>query len=135
MRGVIANAAWLTVLALPISACGAPSSYMGIDLGTLPRSADQAEVQVLAKRAQGGDKQAQLALGIRYEEGRGLPIDYRRAKALYVRAAQSNPGSLWIYSPAAGKGTRGRVISVDGGSVQSGLREARLRLRRLKARE
>ena len=37
------------------------------------------ELQALAERARGGDQQAQLELGIAYEEGRGVAANRKRA--------------------------------------------------------
>jgi hypothetical protein len=43
------------------------------------------ELRSLERRAQAGDKQAQLELGIRYEEGRDVPRDPEKAGRLYRR--------------------------------------------------
>lgn len=110
------------------SAC-ANNSYMGIPLAA---GLAVPELQNLASRAQAGDKQAQFELGIRYEEGSGLPIDRGRARKLYQLAADDSGGTLWVYSPPAGSGASGRVIPVDSGPKRPGLPEARLRLERLK---
>jgi hypothetical protein len=56
------------------TAC-ASSNYMGISLAP---GAAPTDVQHLAARAQAGDKQAQLELGERFEEGRGVPTDRGR---------------------------------------------------------
>src|ERR1044072_5799874 len=55
-------------------------SYMGISL--VPGQASP-ELQDLAARAQGGDKQAQLDLGIRFEAGKEVAVDRGRAVRLY----------------------------------------------------
>lgn len=111
-------------------ACVAPASYMGI---SLLRHGALSEIQILAERAQGGDKQAQLDLGIAFEEGRGISRDLHKARALY-RLAGSDSGQLWVYSPSPGNGAPSRVESIDIGPRQSGLPEAKARLARIMAR-
>ena len=117
-----------------LGACGdaARSSYAGIPL--VPGEFDP-EIQSLARLASGGDKYAQLELGIRYEEGDGLPVDSRRAEALYRRAASSAGQGGWIYSPPVGSNGKGRMVHVDTGRRFPGLPAARERLARLRERE
>jgi TPR repeat protein len=80
VRALRGFAAALLALAAPLTlAACAPTSYAGISLK--PGAADP-ELQSLARRAQGGDKHAQLELGIRYEEGRGVPANLDRASYL-----------------------------------------------------
>ncbi len=43
----------------------------------------------LAKRAEGGDTQAALSLGMRYRDGRGVPRDYKEALKWYRRCADA----------------------------------------------
>lgn len=112
---------------LSTSAC-ASSHYMGVAL--TPGAADQ-ELQSLASRARSGDKQAQLDLGIRFEEGKGVPVDKARAKALYRQAAADSGGPMWIYMPSPGNGAKGRVVPVDTGPKQAGRDEAKRRLEML----
>lgn len=112
----------LTILAL--GAC-ASHEYMGI---SLKPSVMAPELRDLAQRASGGNKQAQLELGIRYEEGQGLPVDLERARKLYTMAASDNGGTMWIYSPPVRNGAKGRVVPIDRGIMQPGLIEARQRL-------
>jgi hypothetical protein len=107
------------------ASCAAPASYMGISLA---RGAAADELQGLAQRALAGDKQAQLALGIAYEEGRGVPVDLKRAKRLYGLAAATTGGTTWVYAPSVGNGTNGRVLPVNVGPRVSGLDEAKARL-------
>ncbi len=104
--------------------------YAGIDLRAAPATAQVAEIQSLARRAQTGDKYAQLELGIRYEEGNGVERNLKRAKKLYAAAASDSGGKVWVYSPPVGNGTSGRVIPVDAGPKQYGLAEAKRRLER-----
>lgn len=99
--------------------------YMGIPLTP---GAAHPELQTLARRARSGDKQAQLDLGIRFEEGTGVSQDTNRAVRLYRMAASDSGGTMWVYSPPVGNGTSGRVIPMDQGVRQMGLREAKRRL-------
>ena len=68
----------LLAAALLMGAC-ASQQYMGVSMK--PGGADPA-VQALAARASAGDKQAQLDLGIRFEEGSGVARDLDTAKKL-----------------------------------------------------
>lgn len=110
--------------ALLLTACVAPSSYMGISL--VAGAADPA-VQSLAARAQRGDKQAQLDLGIRYEEGNGVPADLKRAQKLYRAAATTTGGTTFVYVPATKKGGRGYTMPVNMGPRVEGLAAAKRR--------
>jgi hypothetical protein len=103
------------------------NEYAGISLKS---GAAVPELQQLAQRARAGDKQAQLDLGIRYEEGRGVAVDSGRAAALYRKAATASGGTLWVYSPGSGK-AKGRVVAIDSGPRRAGLSEAKSRLSRL----
>lgn len=116
--------------AAALGGCAA-SSYAGISLR--PGAADP-ELQALALSARGGDKHAQLELGIRYEEGRGVPRDLGRAQRLYGAAARDEGGSTHVYVPAAA-GVPARVMQVDLGPRRAGLPAAKQRLRRLRAKE
>lgn len=89
------------------------------------------ELQQLANRAQAGNKHAQLELGIRFEEGRGVPVDIKRAMGLYRMAASDIGGAVWVYFPPVGNGTKGRGVPVETGRRQAGLREAKRRLEAL----
>lgn len=91
-------------------------------------------VQALAQRAQAGDKQAQLDLGIRFEEGDGVPQDWGRAVKLYRQAASDSGGTMWVYMPSPGNGAKGLVQPVDRGPQQAGLDEAKFRLSALDQR-
>jgi hypothetical protein len=111
--------------ALSLTACAARNSYMGIPLapGTAPT-----DLQALASRAKDGDKQSQLDLGIRFEEGKGLAVDLKRARALYQLAAAESGGTQWVYVPPSKDGGRGQNIPVIGGPKRSGSFEAKIRL-------
>ena len=116
-----AAALLLTPLALGGCAARIPLAAGAID----------AEIQELALRAEEGDKQAQLELGIRFEEGRGLPVDLRRAERLYRRAARDSGGTVWAYAPSVA-GTPGHAFPVRSEPRQPGLEEARIRLQRVR---
>jgi len=118
----------LLAAALLISGC-ASQQYMGVSLK--PGGADPA-VQALAVRASTGDKQAQLDLGIRFEEGAGVARDLTAAKKLYRQAASDSGGTIWVYTPPVGNGTSGRVVPVQSGTRQYGLAAAQRRLGALK---
>lgn len=81
-------------------------------------------------RSASGDKQAQLALGIAFEEGQGVPRDPRRAAKLYRAAARYTSGTTYVYSPPVGKAPA-QVLPVSIGPDVPGLPEAMLRLARL----
>ena len=118
----------LLAAALLMSGC-ASQQYMGVSLK--PGGADPA-VQALAARAQAGDKQAQLDLGIRFEEGAGTPGNIARAKALYRTAASPSGGPVWVYLPPPGPGLSARVVQMGDQPVRGGLVEARRRLEMLR---
>jgi hypothetical protein len=111
--------------ALVLSACAAPSSYMGISL--TPGTAASG-LQALALRAQSGDKQAQLDLGVAYEEGRGVGVDLKRAEKLYRMAATTTGGTIYVYQPPVKPGAVGMMVQMDIGPVVHGLEAAQARL-------
>ncbi|HWT14049.1 MAG TPA: hypothetical protein VN231_14945 [Allosphingosinicella sp.] len=76
----------------------AVGSYAGISFAA---GAADPELQSIARRAAGGDKQAQLDLGIRYEEGRGVERDPAMARRLYRRSLDG-AGFQTQFVPAAG---------------------------------
>ena len=117
----------LLAAALLMGGC-ASQQYMGVSLK--PGGADPA-VQALAARAYTGDKQAQLDLGIRFEEGAGVARDLTAAKKLYLQAASDSVGTIWVYTPPVGNGTSGRVVPVQSGPKQYGISEAQRRLKTL----
>jgi hypothetical protein len=104
--------------ALP--AC-ASQSYFGIPLAA--DTAD-AELQSLANRARAGDKHAQLELGIRFEEGAGVPVDLGKAIKLYRYAASDTGGARTIFVP---NGAGVAATTVKSGPLVPGLPAARLR--------
>jgi hypothetical protein len=112
-----------------LAGCAAPSSYAGISLK--PGAVDP-QLQELARRARAGDKHAQLDLGIRYEEGRGIEPDLAIAKRLYRAAASPRRERSLIYFPPPRPGAAGRVLPVRSGVSEPGLAEAAQRLAGLK---
>ena len=116
-------AALLLCVPLALQGCGA-SSYAGIPLAA---GAADPELQDLARRARAGDAHAQLELGIRFEEGRGVPVHMRRARKLYLRAASGTGSSRIMHVPAS-SGSGRAAIPVSLGQSGAGLAEARRRL-------
>lgn len=117
-------------LLIGASACTS-NSYMGISL--LPDRADLS-VQKLAARAAVGDKDAQLKLGIRFEEGNGVVQNRSTAIKLYEHSARAEGETVWVYTPSVGNGTIGRVIQITENGSQPGNPTARERLIKLRPR-
>jgi TPR repeat protein len=80
-----------------LAGCAGPSDYAGIRLAA---GAAEPGLQALARRARAGDRSAQIELGSRFEEGRGVPLDRARACAIYLHQRAADSGDMWIYSPA-----------------------------------
>ena len=121
----------LLAACLVTAACAAPTSYMGIALA--PGAAHPA-VQTLARSALTGDKHAQLALGIRYEQGDGVAADPERARKLYRAAATQTGGTIYVYVPSSWKGGDGTVYVGSRAQAQGALVQAACRLVRLENR-
>ena len=118
----------LATITLALTAC-APATYAGIPLRA---GTSDSELQSLARRARAGDGEAQLRLGIRFEEGRGVARDLRRARALYLDAAtRPSKRRTALYLPRKGGG--GSVKLFPGDLKFSGNEEALLRWQRLRA--
>jgi TPR repeat protein len=115
---------------LALAACAAPSSYMGISFAP---GAAASNLQDLARRAQAGDKQAQLDLGIAYEEGRGDGVDLKRAEALYWMAAADTGRVVLVHSLPYGNGAHGRVLLIQPHRRQAAIPEARKRLETIRS--
>jgi hypothetical protein len=120
-------------------ACGARLAEIemrskALPSGRGPTGTEALDLSRLARMAESGDKRAQLELGIRFEEGIGLPVDFDRAARLYASAGSASGGTLWVYSPPVGNGTQGRVIPIDQGPRMPGLTEASERLEALESR-
>lgn len=126
-----AFAAVLTLVATAFLGACNTSNYMGI---ALTPGAVEPALQQLALRARDGDKQAQLELGIAFEEGRGVPVRLGNAVALYRSASLPTGGTNMIFVPDAA----GRTISavpVDSGPRVEGLPEAKQRLQATTSRK
>jgi hypothetical protein len=111
-----------------LTACAAPSSYMGI---SLERGAVSSDVQELARLAMLGDKHAQLELGIKFEKAQGVVRDISRARRLYELAATDSGGTKWIYRPSSGGSDRAATFPVVSHPRREGLSEAKKRLEML----
>jgi hypothetical protein len=120
--------AFVTLCASFMAAGCAANSYAGISFAP---GAAEPELQAIARRARQGDKGAQLELGIRYEEGRGVPVDLRLAEALYAAAAGS-AFRLWSHVPAVGP-AHSIMIPIPLYLSDGGLQEAAVRLQRLRS--
>lgn len=103
-RGAVAAALLLT-------ACGAPRSYLGLDLRAPVSTRADREVRALALASRAGDKAAQAELGRRFEDGGGVPVDLDRACRLYEGAARTTGGTIYVYQPPVGKAA-GRVVPI-----------------------
>lgn len=121
---------WLT--AVYVLQCLGGCTYTSADQNRrlLPEFTSEATKDTAA-RARAGDKRAQLALGIAFEEGIGVPADKQRAIDYYRSAAADGASASWLYFPAVGNGTKGRVVEIRSASQQKGLPEAQRRLARL----
>ena len=120
----------LLVACTAASLAARAESYAGVPLS--PGTGDP-EIRNLARLARAGDKHAQLQLGIRYEEGRSVPVNVRRAARLYRAAAATTGGQHVLHIPARGGGGVS-AVQVNGGALRHGLPEARLRLMRIACR-
>ncbi len=116
---------------LVLVGCAAPTSYAGIFL--VPGAADP-ELQNLAQIARSGDKQAQLELGIRFEEGVGVAVDLKRAERFYRMAASNSAKMAYVYSPPTSKNDQGRIILIKSSNNSYGLETEKRRLEELKLR-
>ena len=116
----------LVALALVLAGCGMPTHYAGIPLA---RGKADPDLQLLAWRGLADDNAAQLELGIRFEEGNGVPVDLARARNLYRLAGNASGGSVNVCTPAGRDGVN--CALVDLGPPPPGLPEARRRYRAL----
>lgn len=123
---------WWLGAAFGLTAACASNPYAGVSLE--PGAADP-ELQDEIRRAMAGDKYAQLSLGVRYETGDGVSVDYKKARQFYHQAAGDSSGVIWIYMPPTNKNDRGRVHPVSYGKKEQGLIEAKSKLKNLKFRD
>jgi len=73
-----------------------------------------------------GDKSMLLELAKRLETGDGIAQDVERAEDLYISAAATKLGTIYVYSPGVGK-SPGRVMPIRTGPDVPGLPEAAYR--------
>lgn len=105
------------------------SSYMGISFN----SGEVApEVQSLAQRAKSGDKQAQFELGVRFEEGNGVPTDKQRAIKLNRMAASDGGGTQMMFVPHNGYV---QATPVSSGQLTTGLAAAKEKVIRMTSKQ
>jgi hypothetical protein len=123
MRALSATAA------LALAGCVAGGRNCGPPVGSFA----EAPLARLQCSAGAGDKSAQLELGIRYEEGRGVPADLRRAERLYASAARTRQIPNYVYSAPVGTEKTGRMVPIGPPRTIPGLLQARARLARLRA--
>jgi hypothetical protein len=115
-----------------VAACSTtPDSYQGISLAA---DNQDAELRSLARRASEGDKHAQLALGIRFETGDGVPVDLRRAERLYRMAAATTGDVRPVYFPGMRPKTQGKLLPSWFQPPRAGLPAAQARLEALRQR-
>jgi hypothetical protein len=93
----------LSAVALAVGLCGpvagcAADPYAG--LVPVAAGADPG-LRALLRRARAGDRQAQLELGERYEQGRGVPADRARACAIYLVPPPPPRTYTWVLTPSA----------------------------------
>jgi TPR repeat protein len=113
---------------VPLMSC---SAHSGRDL--VPGEAGRvAAVDALSKRSASGDRGAQYELAVRFEEGRGVPVDTRRAIALYTLFLTAGETRL-IYLPSAGGQSKSSVLPVQDVQFLRHSKDAQRRLARLKA--
>jgi hypothetical protein len=114
-----------------LAACSTtPERYQGISLAD--ENVDE-RLRALAGLAAGGNKEAQLALGIRFETGDGLPVDLRRAERLYRLAATDTGDVRDVYFPSLHMKAPGKVLPTYR-PPRFGLPEAQARLEALRQR-
>lgn len=130
---------------LSIAGC-AQSSYMGVPLNgqslsqnPFGHSFEKAQYRALplpevAVRASQGEKSAQLELGKRFEEGRGVEVDLSKARRLYQKASADSGGEILMHVPGSNGGVSGRIERFGRGAKRKGLAEAASRLRALEDR-
>jgi TPR repeat protein len=128
MRGPLLAMCLLTGIALSLNAC-VTGGLPGISEHELAANQELKELKSRAFRHQ--DKHAQLELGIRYEYGRGVPVNWKAAAQLYAQAAKGNPGGIMGWSGLAGAPGS---IPMDIEPRRKGLPEAKKRLEALRAR-
>lgn len=119
-------------LTLAIASVAGAASNARLELsGSQQGSRSPQELEAAVRK---GDKEAALELGIRYEEGVGVPRDERKAISLYRRAARTEVRRTSVYSPPVGSERYGRAVEAGQPQITPGIPEAADRLRRLQGR-
>jgi hypothetical protein len=128
-EGWLAGCGVVMLMSLVLGGCISTTRYAGLDLASPALAPD---IAALARAAHGSDKQAQLALGIRFENGDGVPRNSCQALMLYQQAATKAMSQTMVYVPGVPAiGTKPSVQRVTYGSRQQGLPEAREKALRL----
>lgn len=81
--------------------------------------------------ADSGDQVSQYLMGFGYEHGIGVEPDAELALRYYKRAASPRSNRTYVYSPAVGSESHGRVIPVTAGPDVPGLGAAQKATERL----
>jgi TPR repeat protein len=96
----------LSIVCLTSSACA--DITPAVDTSQNNRTEDEATAKALRKSAEEGNASAQNRLGLLYDEGVGVPQDYRQAKKWFEKAAkqghagaQTNLGTLYLQGEGA----------------------------------
>jgi TPR repeat protein len=96
----------LLIVCLTSSACA--DNKPAVDTSKNNRAEYEATVKELRKSAEAGDASAQNRLGLLYDEGAGVPQNYRQAKEWFEKAAkqghvgaQANLGTLYLQGTGA----------------------------------
>jgi uncharacterized protein len=96
----------LSLVCLTGSACA--DITPAVDTSRNNRAEDEATAKEVHKSAEAGDPSAQNRLGLLYDEGVGVPQDYRQAKEWFEKAAkqghvgaQANLGTLYLQGAGA----------------------------------
>jgi len=96
----------LSLVCLTSSACA--DITPAVDTSRNNRAEDEATAKEVRKSAEEGDASAQNRLGLLYDEGVGVPQDYRQAKEWFEKAAkqghvgaQANLGTLYLQGAGA----------------------------------
>src|SRR6266478_691137 len=66
------------------------SSVVVVQLAALQTKADQKPIGEMKAKAEAGDAESQVELGLRYEKGEGVAKDHAEAARWYRKAAEQN---------------------------------------------
>lgn len=137
------------VISLGLTACvgtmacdGAPPRHLATllnDAGASAREMDEAVAAELGAApisrhkcwADSGDQVSQYLLGFAHEHGIGVERNAELALRYYERAAAPRANRTYVYSPAVGHESHGRVIPMTAGPDLPGLGAAQRAVERL----